>query len=254
MSLVAFNLPSVLQKLGILFHVGSMLAIFAAVYLAFAAFVIVFCYHLFQLITHIKELTLAAIAGNIIVLILALGVIVTVGLPQIWPKQFGHLQLSNIESIQAPANWIKKNFLQATNQVDPEAEYNGLPVIFKEIQEGDIATVEALLDAGVDVDTPGFSNQTPLLKAARNNQWEIAELLIERGADIRATGNNGRHLPLYAYDIDLEANTEYAQNAMGKALVRVREAIDEAGIEHWKDYSVPEVKEMLARDAWPPAP
>jgi hypothetical protein len=34
----------------------------------------------------------------------------------------------------------------------------------------------------------------------------------------------------------------------------VRGAIDEAGIEHWKDYSVPEVKEMLVRDAWPPAP
>jgi hypothetical protein len=44
--------------------------------------------------------------------------------------------------------------------------------------------VAALLDAGMDVDTRGWSNFTPLDQAAMNGRVEVVRLLVERGADL----------------------------------------------------------------------
>src|SRR5262249_52192279 len=44
--------------------------------------------------------------------------------------------------------------------------------------------VEALLDAGMAVDTRGWSNFTPLDQAAMHGRTETVRLLIERGADL----------------------------------------------------------------------
>jgi ankyrin repeat protein len=44
--------------------------------------------------------------------------------------------------------------------------------------------VRALLDAGMDVDTRGWSNFTPLDQAAMHGRTETVRLLIERGADL----------------------------------------------------------------------
>jgi ankyrin repeat protein len=43
--------------------------------------------------------------------------------------------------------------------------------------------VRALLDAGMPVDTRGWSNFTPLDQAAMNGRSQTTRLLIERGAD-----------------------------------------------------------------------
>ena len=54
--------------------------------------------------------------------------------------------------------------------------------------------VEALLDAGADADAkqtgigPGM---TPLMNAAKNGHEESVELLLERGADVKATLTGG---------------------------------------------------------------
>jgi ankyrin repeat protein len=48
---------------------------------------------------------------------------------------------------------------------------------------GDLAVVQAELDKGVDVNASG-NNMTPLHWAARYDHWEIAELLIDNGADV----------------------------------------------------------------------
>jgi ankyrin repeat protein len=44
--------------------------------------------------------------------------------------------------------------------------------------------VKALLDAGMHVDTRGWSNFTPLDQAAMHGRADTARLLIERGADL----------------------------------------------------------------------
>ena len=49
---------------------------------------------------------------------------------------------------------------------------------------GSTDVVGALLDAGMDVDTRGWSNFTPLDQAAMHGRTETVRLLIERGADL----------------------------------------------------------------------
>ena len=48
--------------------------------------------------------------------------------------------------------------------------------------------VDALLDAGVDLNEPNDRGWTPLHQAAYSNQCAIAEMLIERGADLEFRG------------------------------------------------------------------
>jgi Ankyrin repeats (many copies) len=49
---------------------------------------------------------------------------------------------------------------------------------------GRTEVVRALLDAGMGVDTRGWSNFTPLDQAAMHGRTEVVRLLIERGADL----------------------------------------------------------------------
>ena len=60
---------------------------------------------------------------------------------------------------------------------------------------GDLAAVQAELDAGVDVDLKGSYGRTPLHQAALGGHKEVAELLIAEGADVNAK-NNGDLTPL----------------------------------------------------------
>jgi hypothetical protein len=49
---------------------------------------------------------------------------------------------------------------------------------------GRVDVVRALLDAGTDVDTRGWSGFTPLEQAAMNGRTDVVRLLVERGADL----------------------------------------------------------------------
>jgi cytohesin len=59
------------------------------------------------------------------------------------------------------------------------------------VGDGDLAGVQALLDAGVDVNAKDENGQTPLHHAVRYDHKEIAELLIDKGADVNAKDNSG---------------------------------------------------------------
>lgn len=58
---------------------------------------------------------------------------------------------------------------------------------------GRLTVVRDLLDSGLDVDTRGWSNFTPLEQAAMNGRADVVELLIGRGAalDDRPFGTDG---------------------------------------------------------------
>ena len=53
-------------------------------------------------------------------------------------------------------------------------------------RDGDLASVQAELDKGVDVNAMDESDVTPLHQAASYGHKEIAELLIAEGADVNA--------------------------------------------------------------------
>ena len=71
---------------------------------------------------------------------------------------------------------------------------------------GDLAAVQAELDAGVDVDLKGSYGRTPLHWTALTGRREIVELLIAKGADVNAKDDGG-DTPLDGAIINNETET-----------------------------------------------
>jgi hypothetical protein len=66
------------------------------------------------------------------------------------------------------------------------------PPLWKALEEGDLDSCRRLLDdPTLDVDE-SYKFWTPLMKAAELGHAEIAQLLLDRGADISSTNRNGR--------------------------------------------------------------
>lgn len=66
---------------------------------------------------------------------------------------------------------------------------SGMTALQKAVHKGDIKKVQALLDQGADINEWKFG--TALIFAASENRLEIAKLLIDKGADLNALGQNG---------------------------------------------------------------
>jgi ankyrin len=75
-------------------------------------------------------------------------------------------------------------------------------------RQGKLETVRALLDGGAKIDQAGADNMSALLIAVLNGHYDVATLLVERGADPNVADVNGR-TPLYAA-IDLR-NVQWSQ-------------------------------------------
>jgi hypothetical protein len=90
----------------------------------------------------------------------------------------------------------------------PEEEES---LLFSAIGSGDLETVRAEIsrDASLLNQVEGSFVQTPLHKAVRSNQLEIARFLIESGADVNLFDNLLR-TPL-ATAMDVEAGPEFVQ-------------------------------------------
>src|SRR6202012_2500508 len=61
---------------------------------------------------------------------------------------------------------------------------------------GDVAIVRPLLDAGADINAQGGFYNTATIAAMSNEHFDIAKLLISRGADMKLESSKG--CPLYA--------------------------------------------------------
>jgi ankyrin repeat protein len=55
------------------------------------------------------------------------------------------------------------------------------------VKAGDVPALEALLDAGADVDAPDEHGQTALMNASRDGHTAMVRLLVARGADLNHT-------------------------------------------------------------------
>jgi serine/threonine-protein phosphatase 6 regulatory ankyrin repeat subunit B len=61
--------------------------------------------------------------------------------------------------------------------------------ILQAVKMGDLQKVLALLDQGVDVNSRGEHQYTPLIAAAKYDRMEIAQALCDRGADVNAAAD-----------------------------------------------------------------
>jgi ankyrin repeat protein len=60
------------------------------------------------------------------------------------------------------------------------------------VEGGDLVTVKALTNEDRQiVNGRGWGNTTPLILAAQNDQTQIAQFLVERGADVNASAEGG---------------------------------------------------------------
>jgi ankyrin repeat protein len=86
--------------------------------------------------------------------------------------------------------------------------HGGLTPLLHAVREGHTATVSALLDAGADVNQVSAGDHTsPLLMAIINGHFDLAVMLVRRGADPRLASDAGT-TPLYAV-----LNTQWAPKA-----------------------------------------
>jgi len=96
--------------------------------------------------------------------------------------------------ISAIALCVSVVTVNATTDISNVDNYN-VETVFKvnsfciSIAKGDIETVKKLLSIGEDVNQKS-DGMTPLMYAAKYNRTEILELLIERGADLKAKSDN----------------------------------------------------------------
>ena len=84
----------------------------------------------------------------------------------------------------------------------------GMTALMFASRQGQLEAARALLDGGADIDQAGADNTSALLIAVVNGHYDLASLLIERGANPNLADANGR-TPLYAA-IDLR-NVQWSQ-------------------------------------------
>jgi ankyrin repeat protein len=86
--------------------------------------------------------------------------------------------------------------LSAASSISPIAR-GGFTALAFSAREGDIATAQAMLDAGVDINYGDVDNTSALVVAIMNKQFTFAKFLLGRGADPNTVDAYGR-TPLYA--------------------------------------------------------
>ena len=111
----------------------------------------------------------------------------------------------------------------------------GLTALLHAVRQGYLESVEALLDGGADVDQVSAGDGTsPLLMATINSQYDVALLLIERGADPNVASELNGIAPLWAtINSRWQPRTRFpqpqAQGQQGSAYLDVMKALLEAG-------------------------
>jgi uncharacterized protein len=95
--------------------------------------------------------------------------------------------------------------------------WGGLTPLIHASRQGNVEAVEALLDAGADINqVSGGDKTSPLLAATINGQFDLAMLLLERGADPDITNHAGV-APLYgAINVQWAPHAFYPQPSPGQ--------------------------------------
>ena len=100
------------------------------------------------------------------------------------------------------------SFSSAASTKPERRPAGGMTALLFASRQGKVDAARALLDGGADVNQTGADNTSPLLIAIVNGHYDVASLLIERGANPSIADSNGRS-PLYTV-IDLR-NVQWSQ-------------------------------------------
>jgi ankyrin repeat protein len=58
-------------------------------------------------------------------------------------------------------------------------------------RRGNVEIAEALLESGADIEAPDSLGETPLRRAVNCDKTDVAKLLLARGADMHSKGSKG---------------------------------------------------------------
>jgi ankyrin repeat protein len=105
------------------------------------------------------------------------------------------------------------------NGADPNARsgVNGWPVLMHAIHKDQPQAVKALLSNGASPNTRGDSDETALMMAAGYGYSDIVRILLDHGADARATRSNGEN----ALDFALSGMTDIDRFTFGHCQTEV---------------------------------
>jgi ankyrin repeat protein len=110
-----------------------------------------------------------------------------------------------VEGGQEPAE--EERSLSYAEQVD---QWGGLTPLLHAVRQGHREATLALLDGGADIDKTSGDLTSPLLMATLNGQWDLAKVLLERGADPNVASVAGA-TPLYTVlEREWEPRASYA--------------------------------------------
>jgi len=91
-------------------------------------------------------------------------------------------------------------------------QFGGLTALLVAARDGQINAVNAFLDAGGDVNqTSDTDHATPLILAVINGHYDLAKVLLDRGANPRSATTDGATALYAAIDVQWAPHTWYAQ-------------------------------------------
>jgi ankyrin repeat protein len=100
--------------------------------------------------------------------------------------------------------------------VDLKAKLGMNTILSHAIYEGSIGMVKALIDAGADVNEPGFLDQLPLYEAAGEGKLDLVKLLVMHGAKIDAVSGTDGHSGSALINAALEGHIEVVEYLLSK--------------------------------------
>jgi len=115
-----------------------------------------------------------------------------------WAAAEGHPAIVKL-LLEHGADWKVRSFdretklpkLSAASSVTPFSR-GGFTAFLFAAREGDIATAQVMLDAGVDVNYTGVDGESALVVSAMNKHYSFAKFLLDHGADPNVTDATGR--------------------------------------------------------------
>lgn len=87
---------------------------------------------------------------------------------------------------------VVRVFLARGADPDAHSGVNDWPLLLHAVHKNQLATAEALLDGGADIDRPDPSGTTALMMAAGYGNDAMVKLLLARGADLDLTSHKGQ--------------------------------------------------------------
>jgi truncated hemoglobin YjbI len=131
----------------------------------------------------------AAAAGNLTIL----EVLLSLGADANANDGGGHTPLYSVgnECAFAGGGNIVRALIRAGAKVDANDGAKHCTALHMAARRGNVEVAEALLDCGADMEACDSLGETPLRRSANCNKIEVAALLVARGADIHSKGSKG---------------------------------------------------------------